>query len=188
MVGQDDHYPKDRRGQPIEPVKFTIRAEKCPNRRGVEAILRHFQGEVIGFDQVVKLADDGKLQAIYLTAGYPPRSVSWILPDQVTALRKGVLIVQDLLPSPVSAAAKYVIPAASFAEKDGLFVNHAGLAQAIKRACRPPGEVRTDGQVFLDLMERRGLMHAETIRAELAREVPYFAARQGRRTRSEVGD
>ena len=33
-VGEDDKYPKDVHGRPIEPTKFTIRAEKCPNRRG----------------------------------------------------------------------------------------------------------------------------------------------------------
>src|SRR5262249_7948988 len=27
--GEDDTYPKDRKGRPIQPVKFTIRAEKC---------------------------------------------------------------------------------------------------------------------------------------------------------------
>jgi NADH-quinone oxidoreductase subunit G len=47
VVGDDDTYPKDRRGRPLEPVKFTIRAEKCPNRRGVEAVLKHFEGSVI---------------------------------------------------------------------------------------------------------------------------------------------
>jgi NADH-quinone oxidoreductase subunit G len=175
LVGADDTYPKDRKGRPVEPVKFTIRAEKCPNRRGVEEILRHFQGGVIGFEEVVHRAGEGQFQAIYVTAGYPPRAVSWILPDQVTALRRATLIVQDLLPSPLSETAKYVVPAASFAEKDGLFVNHASLAQALRRACRPPGEVRSDGQVFLDLMERKGLYHAESIRAELAREVSWFA-------------
>src|SRR4051794_28141900 len=36
VIGEDDPSPKDRRGRPIQPVKFTIRAEKCPNRRGVE--------------------------------------------------------------------------------------------------------------------------------------------------------
>jgi NADH-quinone oxidoreductase subunit G len=86
-----------------------------------------------------------------------------------------LLVVHDLLPSPVSEQAKYVIPAASFAEKDGTFVNHAGLAQAIHRTVRPPQECRTDGQVFMDLQERRGLVHAPTLRAELAKEVPYFA-------------
>src|SRR6202012_4224673 len=35
VVGEDDRYPKRVDGQPAEPTKFTIRAEKCPNRMGV---------------------------------------------------------------------------------------------------------------------------------------------------------
>src|SRR5262249_21209193 len=32
-VGEDDHYPKDRRGNPSGQVKFTIHAEKAPNKK-----------------------------------------------------------------------------------------------------------------------------------------------------------
>jgi NADH-quinone oxidoreductase subunit G len=177
IVGEDDTYPKDRRGQPIQPVKFTIRAEKCPNRRGVEEILRHFQGEVITFDEVVRGAGEGRVQALYLAAGYPPRSGGWINETQAQALQRVPLVVcHDLLPSPISNFAHYVLPAAAWAEKDGTFINHAGLAQAIHWGVTPTGEVRTDGQVFLDLLQRRGLVHAPTLRKELAAEVPYFAA------------
>ncbi len=62
VVGEDDTYPKDRRAsgaydkvsgpEAHQPVKFTIRAEKCPNRRGVEEVLRHFQGQIISFDEI----------------------------------------------------------------------------------------------------------------------------------------
>jgi len=72
-----------------------------------------------------------------------------------------------------------MLPAVSFAEKDGTFVNHAGLAQAIRWAATPTGECRTDGQVFLDLAERKGLLHAATLRKELAAEVKGFAALAG---------
>ena len=175
-VGEDDTYPKDCRGRPIEPVKFTIRAEKCPNRRGVEEVLRHFQGDLIGFDSIVQSAGSGKLHAVYVAAGYPPRPGVWASEDQATALAKTpLLVVQDILPSPVSRAAGFVIPSAAWAEKDGTFVNHAGLAQALRWAVTPVGDCRSDGQSFLDLMERRGLVHAPTLRKELAREVPYFA-------------
>ena len=47
------------------------------------------------------------------------------------------------VPSPVTATATFVLPATSRFEKDGTFVNHAGLAQAFARAVRPPQEVRT---------------------------------------------
>ena len=81
--------------------------------------------------------------------------------------------MQDLAPSPIAQAARFVIPAATFAEKDGCFVNHANLAQELHWAVRPVG--RPDGQVFLDLLERRGLIQASAVRQELAREVPFFA-------------
>jgi NADH-quinone oxidoreductase subunit G len=176
VVGADDTFPKDRRGRPLQPVKFTIRAEKCPNRRGVEEVLRHFQGEVIDFGDVLRSAGAGQVKTLFLTAGYSPRAGAVLTPELAEALRSvPLVVVQDLFASPVSAAARFVLPAVSFAEKEGTFVNHAGLAQAIRWAVRPPRGCRTDGQVFLDLLERRGLWHAPTLRAELAAEVPYFA-------------
>jgi NADH-quinone oxidoreductase subunit G len=176
VVGEDDTFPKNVHGEPMQPVKFTIRAEKFPNRRGVEAVLRHFQGEIVSFDQALRGAAEGRFHAIYLAAGYPPRPGGWINTEQAAALSKAsLLVVHDLLPSPASERATHVIPAAAWAEKDGTFVNHAGLAQAIHRAITPVGEFRSDGQVFLDLMERRGLLHAPTLRKELANEVPFFA-------------
>src|SRR5262249_39544445 len=139
----------------------------------------------IAFADVVRQASEGRLKAVYLAAGYPPRPGGWVTSEQAESLAKvPLLIVQDLMPSPASEKAKYVLPAASFAEKDGCFVNHAGLAQAIHRAVRPPREARSDGQIFLDLQERRGLVHAPTLRAELARTVPYFAALGS----GEIGD
>jgi NADH-quinone oxidoreductase subunit G len=220
IVGEDDTYPKDRRGQPIQPVKFTIRAEKCPNRRGVEAVLNRFQGKAVSFDEVVGLASEGKVKALYLAAGYPPRpghsgplapraagdsrsesptvergssaprltgdsrsespTMGWISETQAQALQKVPLVVcHDLSPSPVSAFAQYILPGATFAEKEGTFVNHAGLAQGLHWGVTPTGECRTDGQVFLDLLQRRGLVHAPTLRKELAREIKYFAPLAG---------
>ncbi len=177
VIGQDDQYPQDRNGKPIPPITFTIRAEKAPNRRGVEMILQHFQGEVLPFERAVRDAEAGELQGLYLTAGYSPRVGPWANEQMLAPLQKvGTLIVQDLLPSNVSALADYVLPASTFAEKDGAFVNHAGLCQAIHYAVRPGSIGRTDGQIFADLLERRGLLHAQTLRAELAKEVPAFAA------------
>jgi NADH-quinone oxidoreductase subunit G len=180
VVGEDDRYPKDRRGQPAQPVKFTIRAEKCPNRRGVEVVLSRFQGKVIGFEEVVHSAADGRVQALYLTAGYPPRSGGWVSEAQAEAIKKVPLVVcHDILPSPVSAFAHYLLPGATFAEKEGTFVNHSGLAQAIQWGATPAGECRTEGQTFLELLQRRGLAHAPTLRKEMAGEIKYFVPLAG---------
>jgi NADH-quinone oxidoreductase subunit G len=179
VIGEDDTYPKDRRGNPVQPVKFTIRAEKCPNRRGVEEVLKHFQGSAISFADVLREAGEGQLQAVYLAASYPPRrgpdGGPWVTEEQARALGKVPLVVcQDLFPSPASTLAHFILPGSAWAEKDGTFVNHSGLAQEIHWAVTPTGECRTDGQVFLDLLGRKGLAHAPTIRKEMAAAVPYF--------------
>lgn len=174
VIGKDDHYPQDRHGNPVGQPKFTIRAEKVPNRKGVEEILKHFQGEVLGFERVFEGA--AKLEALYLTASYSPRLGPWITEEQVQALKKiRLLAVQDLTPSAVSQIAHFVLPSSTWAEKDGVFVNHANLAQAIHWAVKPGTMLRTDGQIFLNLLDRRGLLQATAIQQELAREVPFFA-------------
>jgi NADH-quinone oxidoreductase subunit G len=178
VAGTDENFPQDRNGHPLGVIKFTIRAEKCPNRRGVEEVLKHFQGEVLGFDKL--LAGAANLKALYLTAGYPPRLGAWLGEEQIRTLAQiPLLVVQDLSPSPISETARFVMPSATFAEKDGCYVNHANLAQQLHWAVRPGSMGRTDGQIFLNLLDRRGLIQATAIRQELAREVPFFAALAG---------
>lgn len=180
VIGADDHYPKDRRGGELPNPKFTIRAEKCPNRRGVEEIVQHFQGKLLTAADVLAKAQRGELSALFMSGGYPPQPEPWFTGEQLNACKRvGLLAVQDLLPSPLTEAAQFVLPASSFAEKDGVYVNHANLAQEIHWAIKAPMGMRTDGQIYLDLAERRGLVHAPTIRRELASAVPFFAPLAG---------
>ena len=174
VVGDDDRYPKDVTGNPpADPAKttFTIRAEKCPNRAGVEAVLTHFQGRVIPFADVVQES----LTAMWFAGGYPVKEhLEAALPTDWKAPE--LLIAQDLFPTLLTASAAVILPATASFEKDGTFVNHAGLAQPFGRASRPPVEVRSELQVAFDLLGRRGLVQSAAIRAELAAAVPYFAA------------
>jgi NADH-quinone oxidoreductase subunit G len=169
VVGEDDKYPKDVKGNPVEPVKFTIRAEKCPNRCGVEAVLKHLQGAVIPFADVA----GENLEAMWFAGGYPDRQVveialaGWKAPSLV--------IAQDLFPTALTAAATFFLPATSSFEKDGTFINHAGLAQTFARSVRPPQEARTELQLAFDLLGRKGLVQAAVIRTELAQAIPAFA-------------
>ena len=164
-IGTDDHYPKDVKGNAVSPAKFTIRAEKCPNRKGVEAVLTHFQGEVVPFDTVKGEAFAG----VWFAGGYP--DPKW-LPATMTA---DFLVMQDLFPSALSAKADVVLPATTAFEKDGTFVNHAGLAQTFPRGTRPPGEVRGESQIACDLLGRKGLVQMKAVRKELAESMPMFA-------------
>jgi NADH-quinone oxidoreductase subunit G len=118
---------------------------------------------------VVAAAKSGEAKAVFLTAGYPsPTTIN-------EPLEAPLRLTIDLFKGVATHGAKYVLPAATFAEKDGTFVNHAGLAQHIKRSAKPPLECRTEGQLFFDLLGRRGLVRMEQIRKELAGEVQFFA-------------
>lgn len=169
VEGEDDTYPKDVQGRPVQPVKFTIRAEKAPNRRGVEEVLKHFQGSVVPAGDVL----GGAYETLYIVGGDPRGGLTQ---QQVAGLSKTrMLIVQDLLASPASDAAHFVLAGGSWAERDGAFVNYAGLAQGITRAIHGPEEARPDGRIISELSGRGALFNAQRIRAELAKEVAAFA-------------
>jgi NADH-quinone oxidoreductase subunit G len=173
-VGEDDTYPKDFYGKPKEPVKFTIRAEKAPNRRGVEMVLNHFGGSATTLSDLAADGAAGKLEAIYLVGGDP---TGWLEPQQATGLGKAALVIlQDILPSAISERADFLLTGGSFAERDGSFVNYKGLAQHIGRSVRGPDGTRPDGRILWELTGRTGLFNPAAIRKEMAETIPAFAA------------
>ena len=172
MVGSDDLYPKGPKGEPPAPgkVKFTIRAEKCPNRLGVEAVLRHFERAVVHADSLGK----SSASAWYVVGGY---SAGWVTESLDQAIgTPSLLIVQDIFPSPLSDRADIVLAAGSFAEREGTYVNHAGLAQAAHASIRPPEEARADGRILMELAGRSGLFNAMALRKEIGTNIAEFSA------------
>lgn len=176
VTGEDDHYPKTR-GSVAPQVKFTIRNEKCPNKKGIEQIIKHFEGDVI---HVADYLSTNTPEALFIAAGYQGEEVAWFDNTLLGLFKKvKLLITQDLFPSALTDVSKYIIPSAAFSEKEGTFVNFAGLAQELHWACVPLKQVRTDGQVYLDLLERKGLLQAANIRDEIAKSIPYFSKLAG---------
>jgi len=173
VEGLDDTYPKDFYGRPMEPVRFTIHAEKAPNRRGVNMVLEHFGGRATLGDVATQAATGG-LDMLYAVGGDP---AGWPDAARVEALAKAeIVVIQDILPSALSERADFVLTGGSFAERDGCFVNHKCLAQEIHRAIRPPDGARPDGRILWDLAGRRGLFNAAAVRKEMAEQIPAFAA------------
>ena len=173
VTGKDEHFPKDVKGNVVEPVKFTIRAEKCPNRAGVQAVLSHFTGDVMPFEELLRLASNGQFGAVYLAGGDPE---SWISEIQAEAFSKvETVIVQDFLASPVLKHATHVLPSGTFVEREGVVINHKGLAQLIRRSVRGPDGTRPDSRILWELTERSGLVQTDTVRSEIASGIPALA-------------
>ena len=158
----------------IEPVKFTIHAEKAPNRAGVEAVLSHFAGDVMPFEELLRQSSSGQFSAVYLVGGDP---TGWISEIQAEAFSNvETVVVQDILASPVLKHATHVLPSGTFVERDGTFVNHKGLAQLIHRSVRGPDGTRPDGRLLWELAERVGLPQGDSLRNEIASKIPALAA------------
>ncbi len=137
----------------------------------MEAILRHFEGEVISVAQVVAKAD---ATAWYFVGGYQH---GWVTESIDRGVAKpSLLIIQDLFPSPLSERADIVLPSGSFAERDGTYINHSGLAQAVHAAIRSPGDARADSRIFMELTERTGLFNATALRKEIGNAIRALSA------------
>lgn len=157
------------------PGGFTIQAEKCPNRRGVEAILRHFSDNVLSFADFVAQAPSLGCEVAWIAADYPTR---WIDDSSAATIAAAIpqLIVQDLFDSPLWQAAHVRIPGVTFVERSGSFVNAQSRLQSFDWAIRPPAGTMVPGYVYWRLLGNDTLYRAADVLREIAASVSYFAA------------
>jgi formate dehydrogenase major subunit/formate dehydrogenase alpha subunit len=81
-------------------------------------------------------------------------------PD-VTTLEKRMegldfVVVQDIFLNETCRFADVVLPAACFAEKDGVFTNSERRVQRVRKAVEAPGEARPDWRIIVDLANACG--------------------------------
>jgi formate dehydrogenase major subunit/formate dehydrogenase alpha subunit len=64
------------------------------------------------------------------------------------------MVVQDLFFTETCRFADVILPAASFAEKDGTFTNTERRIQQVRQALQPPGEAKADSWIVTELAKR----------------------------------
>jgi NADH-quinone oxidoreductase subunit G len=164
----------------VVPRPFTIRAEKCPNRRGVSAILEHFQGSVIAYEELSRRVAAGDFQSMYITSG---DIESWIDDGSSSSLRSKLnfLVVQDTGVTPLAHLADVVLAGATFAEKAGCYVNADGRLQYSEAALPPREGCLPDLDLFAILLHRPGggPVRSSEVLAELGEKVPSLAVARG---------
>jgi len=89
------------------------------------------------------------------------------------------LVVLDIFPTPTTELAHVVLPAASFAEKDGTFSNSERRVQLVRKAVEPPGEAKADWEIIRELSNRLGYpmdyKSSEEIFEEIRKVAPSYA-------------
>jgi len=110
----------------------------------------------MGAQQMLAAAAKGELSALYivgedLVSSYPDRG------QTIKALNgAGFVVVHDLFLTPTAELADVVLPAASFAEKNGTFTNAERRIQKVRAGITSPGEAKSDGDILAQVIALLG--------------------------------
>ncbi|AET63712.1 Formate dehydrogenase, alpha subunit (F420) [Methanothrix harundinacea 6Ac] len=134
------------------------------------------------------LADrPGRMKALYLMGENP--MISEADQNRVRRALDNVefMVSQEIFMTETTELADVVLPAASFAEKDGTFTNTDRRVQRLRKAIDPPGEAMPDWEILSRLARAMGYgkmfdyRRAEDIFEEVARATPSYAGISYRR-------
>ena len=110
---------------------------------------------------MVEAAIEGRLKAMYVTGENPLLSEPDLHHAEQAFSKLDFLVVQDIFMHETAQLADVVLPAASFAEKDGTFTNSERRVQRVRKVIDPVGDSRPDWAIICDLArrmsKRRGL-------------------------------
>jgi NADH-quinone oxidoreductase subunit G len=163
----------------VVPRPFTIHAEKCPNRQGVAAVLEHFEGKVIAYDELSIRVGAGEWSGLFVVSD---AIEPWIDLAQSNELRAkvGFLVVEDTTVTPLAHLADVVLAGATFAEKAGSYVNASGRLQYSEAALPPRDGSLPDLDILGILLDRPGgPVSSSEVLAELAETIPAFGVAKG---------
>lgn len=128
--------------------------------------------------EMIHAAAEGRVRAMFIMGENPMLSDpdSCHVEEGLRAL--DFLVVQDIFLTETAQLADVVLPATSYAEKEGTFVNTERRVQRVRKALEPPGEARLDWEIICDLARRMGYdmryRDAAEIAAETAALTPIY--------------
>ncbi|MFW6126398.1 MAG: formate dehydrogenase subunit alpha, partial [Chloroflexota bacterium] len=106
--------------------------------------------------EMLASALQGKVRGAYIVGENPALSDPDITHVREALAHLDFLVVQDIFLSETAEFAHVVLPAASFAEKDGTFTNTERRVQRVRKAVEPIGESRPDWWITSQIASRMG--------------------------------
>ncbi len=107
----------------------------------------------LSFSEMMVKAREGALKAMYIIGDNPAGSG---VNTKESLEKLDFLIVQDIFMTETAQMADVVLPSASFAEKDGTFVNTERKVQRVRKAINSPGGAKEDWRILCDLSKAVG--------------------------------
>lgn len=106
--------------------------------------------------EIVNAAYDGKIKGMYIMGENPMVTDPDLNHTEKAFHKLEFLVVQDIFMTETARIADLVLPASSFAEKNGTFVNSDRRVLRVRKAVDLPGEAREDRQIIADIAEKMG--------------------------------
>jgi assimilatory nitrate reductase catalytic subunit len=125
---------------------WKVPVDRIPDARG------------LAYPDIIEAALDKRIRALWIIATNP--IVSFPNLGVLTQALDGLefLVVQDgFHPTPTTGFADLVLPAAIWGEKEGTYTNSERRVSKANPACSPPGEARTDFDIFLGVAAALGV-------------------------------
>jgi formate dehydrogenase alpha subunit len=128
----------------------------------------------------------GEIKAMYIMGENPVLTDADALHIREALSKLEFFVFQDLFMNETAEYAHVILPACSYAEKDGTFTNTERRVQRIRKAIEPIGDSREDGWIVSEIARRMGAKGFEDdtpshIWDEIARLTPAFAGISYRR-------
>jgi len=128
--------------------------------------------------QMMDKAHTGEIKALYIVGENPMLSDPDLNHAEQSLNHIDFLVVQDIFMTETARMADVVLPAASFAEKEGTFTNTERKVQRVRKALEPPGAAREDGRIICDLAQQMGYSmsyeHSLAVMQEIASVTPSY--------------
>jgi formate dehydrogenase alpha subunit len=99
---------------------------------------------------------EGKLRALYIMGENPMVSDADVSHVEEALRKLDLLVVQDIFLTETARLAHVVLPATSYAERDGTYTNTERLVQLTRPVIDAPGSARSDWQIICDVSRRMG--------------------------------
>jgi len=106
--------------------------------------------------EIIPAAHEGRIKAIYLMGENPSLSDPDARHVREALQKLELFVVQDIFLTETARLADVVLPATSFAEKDGTFTNTERRVQRVRKAIEPVGDSRPDWWITCQLAQRMG--------------------------------
>jgi len=130
----------------------------------------------------------GDIKGLYVMGENPMLSEPYLEHTERAFGKLGFLVVQDIFLSETAWLADVVLPAVTFAEKDGTFTNTERRVQLLRQALMPLGEARTDWQIISALTEKMGRPFGYQSSAQIMEEIASLTPIYGGIRLSRLGE